>query len=185
MSEIPKPKYETSPEGLRQRLEDICVDYLPYTRPSVFNKNTASLLLDTPTGERVIIQKAMEGAQPEGAFFQDMDMSVHPGASRTFDVQQVNFNFNQFGDGQLRKRVISGKENGVEEIPEGASSEGILHLAQLTLHHAMEASQNMRLAQEMGVDNQPVTPEEVAEAMSYLDGASVIDPDTFKPVGVV
>lgn len=185
MSEIPKTKYETSPEGLRRLLDDICMDYLPYTKPSVFHEDTASLLLDTPSGEPIIIEKAKEGTQPEGHFFQDMEMSIHPGTSGTFDAQQIDFNFNQFGDGQLRKRVISGKENGVESIPEGASDESILHLAQLTLHHAMEQQQNMQLAQDMGLDNQPATPNEVAEAMSYLVGASVVDPNTGQHVGVI
>jgi hypothetical protein len=185
MSEIPKPKYELSPDGLRRRLDDIWEDYLAYTKPSALDKDTAILLLDTPNGERVVIEKAVEGSQPEGHFFQDMDMSVRPGTSRTFTARQVDFNFNQFGDGQLRKRVISGEEHDVELIPKGASDEDILRLSQLALHHAMEQTENMRLAQDMGLDNQPVTPDEVAEAMSYLSGASVIDPATGSSVGVL
>jgi hypothetical protein len=113
-------------------------------------------------------------------------MQIHPGSSPDFTNQQDDFNFNQFGDGVLRKRVITGKENGVELIPSEASSEGMLHLAKLTLRHAQEQDANMRLEEEFGVNNTPATLEEVAEAMGFIDGASVLDPNNrFAPIAVI
>lgn len=181
----PNPKYETTPEGLRNRLNDLSLDYLAYTVPSITTKDAAALYLDTPAGERIIIKKSVEGAQPAGYFFQDTIMSIM-GSSPNPTAKQIDFNFNQFGDGLLRKRVTNGKDNGVELIPEGASDEGIHHLAKLTLHHSVETSKNIQLEQDMGLDNQPVTSEQVAEAMAYLDGASVLDPtNDYRPVGVI
>lgn len=184
MSEIPKSNYELTPEGLRNRIEDIHVDFQDHVQPSVFGKNRTALLLDAISGERVVIEKAV-GPQPEGSFFQDLDVSIHKGDNPDFKARQIDFNFDEFGDGELRKRVISGNENEVETIAPGTSEEGLNYLSLLSLFHANEMRENLKLEQEFGVNNQPATAEEIGQAMSYLDGATVIDPSTHEPVGRV
>lgn len=184
MSEFDSSQFELTPASLRTRLEDLCVDYLPYTRPSISYKDTAAIVLQAKTGERIIIEKSLQGAQPAGAFFQDLNMSIHPGSNASFDMQQLDYNFNQYADDQLRRRVISGKENGVEIIPDDADGETILRFAQLSLHHAIEFSQNIHLEEEMGVNNQPATYDQIAEAISYLNGATVLD-QHYRPVATI
>ena len=190
-NKLEQKKYDNTSTGLGKRLEDIALDFLAYTKPDVTHKNTTMLLLDTTNGERVIISKSTLDAQADNHFFQDLNMSVHPGRNQSFYAQQVDFNFGQRGDGELRKRVISGKENDVEPLPFNASSvsnEDINHIALLSLHHARESAANMQLEEYMGLNNQPATVDEIAEAMTYLDGATVVDPNSsfpFKPVGTV
>lgn len=184
MSETAHEQHEMTPQGLRDYIEGICVDFLAYTKPSVFHEDTTTLLLQAKTGERIIIEKSKADAQPDGNFLQDLRMSVHPGASRTFDVEQLDFNFGQYGDGQLRRRVISGIDNGVQPIPENISSEGMAHLSRLTLHNIKEAFANLDLEESMGLNNNPATSAEVAEAMSYLDGAAVLD-GQYQPVAIL
>lgn len=184
MSEISKPNYELTPEGLRNRLEAIHIDFQELIEPDTFHRDRNSLILDAASGERLIIDKAV-GSQPEGGFFQDLNMSIHQGDNPEFEARQVDFNFNEFGDGELRKRVISGNENGVERITPNTSKEGIDYLSLLSLFHASEMRENLKLEQEFGVNNQPATTEEIAEAMNYLDGATVLDPTTHTPVGRV
>lgn len=184
MTEFANPRYEMTPQGLRKRLEDLGLEYTAYIRPSITSKGAVTLALDSTTGERIIVEKSMEGAQPKGHFFQDLLMTVHSGSNPNFGAQQVDFSFNQHGDGELRKRVISGKENSTERIPEGASAEGILRLSQLALHHAIEFRENIKLEEEMGVNNQPATSDEIAEAMGYLNGATVLD-QNYRPVATV
>lgn len=183
MSELTKPRYEMTPQGLRSRLEDILVDYATYTRPHFVYKDAIGLGLETRDGKYITIEQSVPGKQPSTHFFQELNMNVYPDADAP---AYTAFNFNQYGDGKLRKQVVSGKENGVLEPPLGkrVSNEELFLLAQLTLHHAIEATENMRLEERMGVNNQPVTPEDVVEAMDYLNGASVVD-EKCRPVATL
>jgi hypothetical protein len=184
MSETIKNKneYEPTPDGLRYRLEDLGNRYLAYTQPAFYKENSGMLTLETKHGERIIIEKSIEGMQPEGHFFQDLIMSVLAGHSTRFHFEQVDYNFNQYGDGLLRKRIVSGRENGVVDILPGMSSNAMARAGRLTLQHALEGVKNMKLEEDMGLNNQPATDKDINEAFRYLDEAVVLDPKTLEPV---
>lgn len=151
MSEqLPSTTYEMTGDGLAQRLDDMFVQYAEFTRDdwsAPCEQTSAVLLLEATTGERMFLQKAILGSQPVGHFFQDLLLTVTPGASRRFPHRQLDFNFNQFGDGDMRRRTLSPMKTMYKFGTEPDSDAD---------------------------DSQPVSELDVIGAMRYLDGATVI-----------
>lgn len=186
MSEKINSSYEKTPQGLKQRLIDLGTDHLACTKTDFLPNGGTSLFLDAATGERIIITKAIKGSQPEGNFMQDLNMQVVAGTNPSFSAEQIDYNFNEKDDGILRKRVFGKGHAKVEMIPENASEEGMAYLGGLTLNGSLDTAQNLALEEKMGLNNQAASTEQVAEAMAYLDGASVLDGNNgYLPVAVI
>ncbi len=151
MSERNIPTYETTPESLIRRLDDLGLDYPSYAERSLIHAHTTNLYLDAVTGQRIVISAAEAGTQPTGQFFQELCMTVIDHGSDNQPSSVIDFNYSEYGDGLLRKRTTGAAKGFIVVLP----------------------------GDEIAVDrnNQPVTALDVREAMGYLDGAFVLDPN--------
>jgi hypothetical protein len=178
MTEIPSQERELTPDALRTRLDQIGLDYLAYAAPTVSTPHTTSLALTAASGERIIISKAQKDTQPEGHFFQDLIMTIHPGQNDSFPYEQLDFNFNQKGDGQLRRRAITREPQELQRPMSSAfdpDPKEILRIAQEMVFEAKQMEQNMELEEQMQTNNQPATKDDIKEALGYLKGAIILD----------
>jgi len=173
-------KYEERMDDVRRKINDLSIDNLAYASESPIDSEVKSLVFGDDEGHRVILDKVLPSAERgKQNFLQDWKISIHPGADKNFPYQQVDYNYNQFGDNELRKRIIAKETKGAEAVPEiqlWDSEEKMAIAGMQALFNANEMVKNMELEEKMGLNNQPVTLEEMDELISILDSVTVLDP---------
>lgn len=189
------PEENISPktQELKDYIDDLSLEMVAYSADHFGSDTAAHLVLGTETGGRVIITRAQPGAERSDNFVKELSVSFHPGDDTEVDYTQLDYNFNEKGDGKLRKRIVAAEVKGMENVvgleglnslaDEGTRADMIAVSAMTTLANAHNVVANLKLGEEMGVNNQPVDEDEIESLIAQLKAAKVLDPaNGYKPV---
>jgi hypothetical protein len=184
-------KTNTAEKEIAEKTQDIIasIDSLArgsrsYAKDSLFNQGATTLYMQTPEHFRILIDKVEPGYIPEeGRFFQELNVSVHPGAVIDAPFRQIDYNFNEKHDGKFRKRVIMKEEYTVADITEPHSLDD-LAVGGMAAHTSAEGVlKSLELEEEVGANNQPVTLVELREIEGILRNSVLLDPyNEYRPV---
>lgn len=196
MSEIPKRVPEQhedkkTDETLDEEFEPTLEDVLKKTRQLV-DQNTDKATFGTymeygskeirmlsKDGRLIIIEEVLPGRAKEGYVLQDIGIYIERGDSGV-GTGDVDYNYNQYGDGLMRKRVF----NHVEGMETAAASntgddedlDSLIERTYALIHEVEESTANRELEEQFGINNQPVNDGDLAEVWSLLETSIVLDP---------
>jgi hypothetical protein len=180
----PENEQAETTQKILDAIDELGLNALPYVTPSLFNKGAEAMYMQTPEQYRVVIEKAGPDFVPEeGRFFQSLRILVHPSVSKDANFKQIDYNFNEKGDGQFRKRMIGTRERGMEDVV-APHTHGDVAVAGMHTHiNAMNMLKNMQLEEDMGVNNQPASLDELHEIEEILQTSVLLDPgNDYRPV---
>lgn len=162
-----------TPARLRGRLENAMLESMQfldvYQHSMQPEAKVAELHLLSSDGKRLVIESGSDG---EGAFLQELNLTVLDTETGT----QTDYNFNEQGDGELRKRVLSAEHPEPPKIPAGASAEDEYYLEMQALEAHRNTVENLSFEESIGINNQPASEEDIKEAIHLLSNAVALDP---------
>lgn len=168
-----------TPEGFRKRLNNLMLEnmqyYSDYEQGAYSDTKVVELHLLSEDGKRLVIESGNDG---EGAFLQELNLSVLDTETGT----QTDYNFNELGDGELRKRVLSAEHPEPPKIPGDISAEEEFYLDMLATEAHSNTVANMSLEESIGINNIPASREDIVEVTNLLSNVVVLDPKNhFQP----
>jgi hypothetical protein len=171
-------------QKLLAMINDLGMNALPYVKDSLFVKGAVTMCMQTPEGYRVLVEKAGPDFTPqEGAFFQGLEVSVHPGSAIGANFRQIDYNFNQMDDNQFRKRVLQDPTFSMDRLPTIQTPDDVVFASMIHLAGAEEVIADSKMKEEMGITNQPATLGELRELEAILQDSVLLDPyNNYLPV---
>ncbi len=180
----PEDEVTEKTQKIIEGIDDLGLIALPYVTESLFNKNAMAIYMQAPEGYRVLVEKAGPDYIPEEErFFQGLKVSVHPGGAANPSFRQIDYNFDEKHDGKFRKRVLQERASSMEDVVALHSYEDVAVAGMTTHANAQNTLDNLQLEEDMGVNNQPATLDELRELELLLQRSKLLDPHhDYRPV---
>jgi hypothetical protein len=173
---LPETQTQPTVEAVKLRADQLIKDNANVaTKGTYMEYGSREIQMQSPDGRIIRIEKVTPGRAKEDYAIQDVLIGIDRGTS-TMREEAIHYNYNQYSDGLMRKKVFSGNGVHIDELPEDSAVEDLIEYTHKLDHATNEGIANKQLEEDMGLDNQPVSHEDLVDIASLLDTCVMIDP---------